>query len=97
MISIAGGKLGIAATIATRYSCVRQQGFFKGTSEASYQAPERQIIDYQVLFARSVQANMVVPDQKALVCRLVPTISSSQACRWRVRHQIDGDLDQQSL
>ena len=27
MVSIAGGKLAIAATIATRYSCVRRQGF----------------------------------------------------------------------
>jgi acyl-CoA oxidase len=47
----AAGKLAIAATIATRYSCVRTQGFTEGQSargQYSFQAPEMQIIDYQM-------------------------------------------------
>lgn len=46
MIQIAGGKLGIAATIATRYSCVRRQGFADAKAGISYKSEERQIIDY---------------------------------------------------
>eukprot|EP00301_Raphidiophrys_heterophryoidea_P026218 c8999_g1_i1.p1 GENE.c8999_g1_i1~~c8999_g1_i1.p1 ORF type:complete len:699 (+),score=214.77 c8999_g1_i1:63-2159(+) len=47
MTKSAGGKLAIAVTIATRYSCVRQQGF-ADTSSSNFKAPERFIIDYQV-------------------------------------------------
>jgi len=47
MVRSAGGFLAKAVTIATRYSCVRKQGFVdrKGTS---YKGEERQIIDYQM-------------------------------------------------
>lgn len=49
MIAISGGKLAIASTIATRYSCVRRQGFMEHHSQSvSYLAKECQIIDYQV-------------------------------------------------
>jgi hypothetical protein len=32
----AGARLGIAATIATRYSCVRRQGFMDTAQDISY-------------------------------------------------------------
>eukprot|EP01096_Ripella_sp_DP13-Kostka_P008124 TRINITY_DN301_c0_g2_i3.p1 TRINITY_DN301_c0_g2~~TRINITY_DN301_c0_g2_i3.p1 ORF type:complete len:1349 (-),score=671.96 TRINITY_DN301_c0_g2_i3:116-4162(-) len=47
MVKLAGGKLAKAVTIATRYSCVRRQGFSSSTS-TSYRAEERPIIDHQV-------------------------------------------------
>eukprot|EP00004_Rigifila_ramosa_P015767 TRINITY_DN3684_c0_g1_i1.p1 TRINITY_DN3684_c0_g1~~TRINITY_DN3684_c0_g1_i1.p1 ORF type:complete len:761 (+),score=159.03 TRINITY_DN3684_c0_g1_i1:10-2292(+) len=47
MLRIASGMLARAVTIATRYSCVRAQGF-KDTSTTSYQAPENALIEYQV-------------------------------------------------
>jgi acyl-CoA oxidase len=47
MTKTAGGKLAIAATIATRYSCVRKQGF-ANTKSDQFNAEERAIIDYQV-------------------------------------------------
>ncbi len=37
MVSGAGGKLAIAATIATRYSCVRRQGFVDTSADVPYQ------------------------------------------------------------
>ena len=37
MVSGAGGKLAIAATIATRYSCVRRQGFVDTAQDIPYQ------------------------------------------------------------
>jgi len=48
MVSIAGGKLSIACTIAARYSCVRHQGFVHSSSTASFTAKEFAVIDYQV-------------------------------------------------
>ncbi len=48
IISTTGGKLAMAATIATRYSCVRTQGFVDTKHTSSYQSPERKIIDYQM-------------------------------------------------
>jgi len=48
MVSIAGGKLSIACTIAARYACVRHQGFIDSSASASYKSPELAIIDYQV-------------------------------------------------
>lgn len=48
MVSIAGGKLAIAATIATRYSCVRRQGFVDRSQNISYTSEENKIIDYQM-------------------------------------------------
>ena len=48
MIQTAGGKLGIAATIAARYSCVRRQGFEETSAGVSFKGKENQIIDYQV-------------------------------------------------
>lgn len=46
-VSMAGGYLARAVTVAMRYSCVRQQGFVD-TSTGSYKSAEKQIIDYQV-------------------------------------------------
>jgi len=50
MLRSAAGTLARAATIATRYSCVRTQGFVntKKTKDSSHKDPERQIIDYSV-------------------------------------------------
>lgn len=48
MIGGAGGKLQIAATIATRYSLVRHQGFADTRTGQSFAAKEQQILDYQV-------------------------------------------------
>jgi len=48
MISLAAGRLSIAATIAVRYSCVRHQGFTDTKEGQSFQASERAVIDYQV-------------------------------------------------
>lgn len=48
MMSISGGKLAIGAVIATRYSCVRRQGFANTSKGVSYLSPERPILDYQV-------------------------------------------------
>lgn len=48
MMSISGGKLAIGAVIATRYSCVRRQGFADTSKGVSYLSPERPILDYQV-------------------------------------------------
>jgi acyl-CoA oxidase len=48
MITIVGGKLAMAAMIATRYSCVRRQGFADRSQGVAYQSKELQIIDYQV-------------------------------------------------
>jgi acyl-CoA oxidase len=50
LVSTAGGALAKAATIAARYSCVRLQGFAEnlaGGGAQAYDAPERQILDYQ--------------------------------------------------
>ena len=47
MVKSSGGWLARAVTIATRYSCVRTQGF-ANTRSTSYKAEERPIIDYQV-------------------------------------------------
>jgi acyl-CoA oxidase len=47
MVKTSGGFLARAATIATRYSCVRTQGFLE-TKRGSFKSAERQIIDYQV-------------------------------------------------
>ena len=48
MVSIAGGKLSIATTIAVRYSAVRRQGFKAGTSGGGHRAEESPVLDYQV-------------------------------------------------
>jgi acyl-CoA oxidase len=48
---IVGGastQLGKAATIATRYSCVRRQGFKDTTVVAGATAPEFTIMDYRM-------------------------------------------------
>jgi flavocytochrome c len=47
MVRIAGGRLAIAATIATRYSCVRTQGFIN-TKTKNYLDAEVQLIDHQI-------------------------------------------------
>eukprot|EP01088_Endostelium_zonatum_P011412 TRINITY_DN25544_c0_g1_i1.p1 TRINITY_DN25544_c0_g1~~TRINITY_DN25544_c0_g1_i1.p1 ORF type:complete len:501 (-),score=105.77 TRINITY_DN25544_c0_g1_i1:98-1600(-) len=47
MVKSSGGWLARAVTIATRYSCVRTQGFVD-TKTTTYKAQERPIIDYQV-------------------------------------------------
>lgn len=47
MVKTAGGNLAKAVTIATRYSCVRSQGFVD-TKTKSYKSPEKPIIDHQV-------------------------------------------------
>jgi len=46
MTSAAGGILGIGATIAVRYSCIRVQGF--KDNENGYLGEENKILDYQV-------------------------------------------------
>lgn len=48
MVRTSGGNLAKAATIATRYSCVRKQGYIDSNKKGSYLAPEKQIIDHQV-------------------------------------------------
>jgi len=47
MVRIGGGRLAIAATIATRYSCVRSQGF-QNTKTKDYKDKEVQLIDHQI-------------------------------------------------
>ena len=47
LIRQAGGALARAATISTRYSCVRQQGFIEGKARA-FKSEERTIIEYQM-------------------------------------------------
>eukprot|EP01095_Lingulamoeba_sp_RSL-Kostka_P015360 TRINITY_DN7044_c0_g1_i1.p1 TRINITY_DN7044_c0_g1~~TRINITY_DN7044_c0_g1_i1.p1 ORF type:complete len:430 (+),score=136.83 TRINITY_DN7044_c0_g1_i1:900-2189(+) len=48
MVRGAGSALAKAVTIATRYSCVRVQGFKKLARGVSYKTPENKIIDYQI-------------------------------------------------
>jgi len=48
MIKTAGNYLARAVTVATRYSCVRRQGFLNSKETDSYKNEERKIIDYQV-------------------------------------------------
>jgi acyl-CoA oxidase len=48
MVKMAGGFLARGVTIATRYSCVRQQGFVNTAKDVSYRSPENAIIEYQV-------------------------------------------------
>jgi len=48
MVKGAGGYLARAVTIATRYSCVRHQGFLEHKKSTTYKAAERPIIDYQM-------------------------------------------------
>lgn len=48
MTRAASGRLAIAVTIATRYSCIRRQGFVNPAAGTSYKSEERQIIDWQV-------------------------------------------------
>jgi len=49
MLRWASGSLARAVTIATRYSCVRTQGFINTKKKgASFKDPERQIIDYSI-------------------------------------------------
>lgn len=48
MVKMAGGFLARAVTIATRYSCVRKQGFIDTSPDVSYRSPEHPIIEYQV-------------------------------------------------
>merc|ERR1719401_873050 len=50
-VMLVGGSaasLGKAATIATRYSCVRKQGFKETTVDAGATAPEHTILDYRM-------------------------------------------------
>lgn len=47
MVRIAAGRLAIAATIAARYSCIREQGFKVARSKA-FMSPENKIMDYDV-------------------------------------------------
>jgi len=48
MVRGAGGSLARAVCIATRYSCVRRQGFVDTDQGVPYKSPEMKIIDYQV-------------------------------------------------
>ena len=48
MVGTAGSRLAQAATIAVRYSCVRQQGFTSTASGISYKSEEFQIIDHKI-------------------------------------------------
>ena len=54
---MAGGFLARGATIATRYSCVRRQGFKDTSDGVSFRSEERQIIDYGVQ-ARSLRFDL---------------------------------------
>lgn len=48
MVKTAGGMLAKAVTIASRYACVRKQGFEEPSKATSSKARELQIIDHQV-------------------------------------------------
>ena len=48
IVNGASSSLGKAATIATRYSCVRKQGFRDTTAVAGAGAPEFTIMDYRM-------------------------------------------------
>uniref|UniRef100_A0A0A9YM88 Peroxisomal acyl-coenzyme A oxidase 1 n=1 Tax=Lygus hesperus TaxID=30085 RepID=A0A0A9YM88_LYGHE len=48
MVKTAGGMLARAATIATRYSCIRQQGYRRPNRVVSYKDPEVPIIDHYI-------------------------------------------------
>jgi len=52
MIMGAGSKLGMASTIAIRYSAVRNQGFKDSTQGISHLSPENQILDYKIQLYR---------------------------------------------
>ena len=48
MVSTSAARLSQACVMAIRYSAVREQGFIDTKSTASYQTPERQIIDHKI-------------------------------------------------
>jgi len=48
MTKHAGEILAQAATIATRYNCIRKQGFIDSDAKVSYLAPEVTLMDYQI-------------------------------------------------
>lgn len=48
MIKASSGNLAKAVTIATRYSCIRTQGFVSNKRDISFKSPEKKIIDYRV-------------------------------------------------
>lgn len=56
MVKTAGGMLSRAVTIATRYSCVRKQGFVDTSHGVSYKSPQNQIIDYQIQRYRIIRS-----------------------------------------
>lgn len=47
MVNTAAGRLAQSATMAIRYSCVREQGFSSSTAK-SYKSEEKQIIDHKI-------------------------------------------------
>jgi len=48
MVNTAAGRLAQAATIAIRYSCVRQQGFESNKPGISYLSNEKKILDHKI-------------------------------------------------
>ena len=48
MVTTGAGRLCQAATIAIRYSCVRQQGFVDNKSNVSYKTQEHKIVDHKI-------------------------------------------------
>lgn len=48
MVNTAAGRLAQSATIAIRYSAVREQGFISNAANISHLSPERQIIDQKI-------------------------------------------------
>lgn len=48
MMQGAGGQLSRAATIATRYSSVRKQGFSDSSQGIPYKSQEKKILDHQI-------------------------------------------------
>lgn len=57
LVITAGYKLAQGVTIASRYSCVRHQGFIdtEGVKKSDFTAPERPIIDYQTQAYRIIK------------------------------------------
>lgn len=55
-VTLCSGKLAIAATVAARYSCVRQQGFVAADSQSFSSTPENAVIEYQTQRFRILRA-----------------------------------------
>jgi flavocytochrome c len=79
MVSTAGARLSQAATIAIRYSCVREQGFIDTKNTASFQSPEKQIIDHKI-------------QQYRLLKQLAHAYALKFTGRWMIEqiHQLEG-------